>query len=84
MQIEPSTLHRVFNGRGRKETHPTKWKWGRRRGRPWTDDEVIEAKFLRHLGMTGEQIGAVLGRSKQAVDAKINYQPHRAKYKLAA
>lgn len=84
MGDEPSSPRRIFNGRGRKQTSPTTWKWGRRRGRPWTEDEVIEAKFMRHLGLTGEQIGAVLGRSKQAVDAKINYQPYRKKYKLAA
>ena len=42
-----------------------------RRGRPWTEDDLICAKFLRHCGLSNEDIGKVLKRSKPSIDGKI-------------
>lgn len=61
-----------FNGK-HNVTHPTTWKWGDRRGRAWTEDEVTEARFMRHCGMKDRAIGDVLKRSTKSVRGKIGY-----------
>lgn len=49
-----------------------------RRGRLWTEDEVICAKFLRHCGMADKDIGEILGgRSAASVAGKIGNGTHR-------
>ena len=73
-----------YNGQNFKHTHPVTWKWGARRGRPWTDDDYICAKWLRHLGLHDVAIGEVLGRSQKSIRAKIGYVPNRKMPKRAA
>lgn len=64
--------------------HPTEYRWGSRRGKPWTDDEVVIARFLRFCGLDSEQIGAILGRSALSVDGKIGYQATERRYYVRA
>lgn len=61
----------------RKQKHPTLWAWGSRRGRPWTSDDETCAKFLRHCGMTDEDIGEILNRSARSIEYKIGYERDR-------
>ena len=76
---------------GQPQKHPTKIKWGSRRGRPWTDDDVTCAQFLRHCGLADADIGEVLNRSAASVTGKIGYftdmpyfKSHEAARPLAA
>lgn len=46
-----------------------------RPGKLWTEDEVICALFLRHIGLTDADIGAVLGRTAASVGGKIGRAP---------
>lgn len=48
-----------------------------RRGKPWTTDDVICARFMRHCGMSDAQIGAVLKRSAASIAGKIGHQAKR-------
>jgi hypothetical protein len=61
----------------RKQTHPTQWDWGQRRGAPWTDDDVVCALFMRHCGLKDPAIAEVLHRSEKSIRAKIGYVPNR-------
>lgn len=76
-----------YNGQGLNLSHPTKWKWGARRGRPWSDSDVECAKFLRHCGMKDAAIGKELGRSEKSVRHKIGYvatRKYTKSYRMAA
>lgn len=44
--------------------------------KPWTDEEYDEAIIMRLRGMSHEQIGAKLGRTKVAIDRQLG--PERA------
>jgi Holliday junction resolvase RusA-like endonuclease len=69
-----------YNGQGWTRNHPTKWSWGRRRGRVWTDAEHVEAKFMsEQLGLGNTEIAQVLKRSEQSVRHKLgkNQKPER-------
>lgn len=57
--------------------HPTTWDWGERRGRPWTDDDVMYARFMRDWGLSDVTIAEVLNRSEKSIRAKIGYVPNR-------
>lgn len=54
------------------------------RTEPWTDAEMLEALYMRdHQGMTGEQIGKKLGRSKNSVIGmwnRVNAETERSKH----
>lgn len=57
-----------------------------RRGKPWTDDDVECAHFLRHCGLGNADIGLLLSRSRKSVDNKIGYdrtRTHAVRYELA-
>lgn len=64
----------------RKQKHPTRWIWGRRRGRPWTDAEIERALTLRKLGATDEVIADVLNRTPAAIYGKIGYVPAQRRH----
>lgn len=55
-------------------TKPTIDGWGKRRGKPWEDIDIQCALFLRHCGLTNDDIAAILRRSKQSIDGKIGYR----------
>ena len=67
----------------RKQRHPTKWNWGRRKGKPWTDSDVECARFLRRCGLGNAGIADALGRSEWAVIGKIGYVGHQPYAKAA-
>lgn len=48
--------------------------WGKRRGKPWTDDELVTAYELRQQGRSVSVIADELGRTVQSVNGKIGYQ----------
>lgn len=48
--------------------------WGQRRGRKWTDDELVTAHQLRQQGWDVSEIAAELDRSVASVNSKIVYQ----------
>lgn len=51
--------------------------WGKRRGKPWTFDEHIQAFRLRWAGKSNAEIAGELGRSVWSVHQKIGYQKVR-------
>lgn len=55
-----------------------------RRGKPWTDEEVACARFLRHCGMTDDGIASVLGRTKASIIGKIGYVARLRTYYVRA
>jgi len=67
----------------RKKTHPTKWSWGARKGRPWDDIDVHCARMLRQWGLDNATIAEALGRSEWAVIGKIGYVGHQPYAKAA-
>lgn len=46
-----------------------------RPGKLWTEDDVILALFLRHIGFTDADIGAVLNRTAASIGGKIGRAP---------
>lgn len=46
--------------------------WGNRRGRKWTDDELITAHQLRQQGCDVSEIAIELKRSPRSIYAKLN------------
>jgi hypothetical protein len=51
--------------------HPTKYNWGRRKGRPWTDEDERNARFMAHLGVPLDDVARELKRSRASVRGKI-------------
>lgn len=46
-------------------------RWGKRRGKPWTDEEMVTAYELRQQGADVSAIATALGRTWKSVDGKI-------------